>query len=197
MVLYNIDVNIYEDIRAYQPYNEQERCDKKNILAFLEKYDDAFLRSNELGHMTASAWVVNEKHDKVLMAYHRIYDSWAWLGGHCDGDEDCLRVALREVAEEAGISEVQPLSEKIFSLEILGVNSHIRKGVYVPSHLHLNVTYLLQADEKQPLHIKADENKGVAWFFPDEALDKTTEEWFKVNIYAKLCRKVRDLYEDY
>ena len=37
------------------------------------------------------------------------------------------------------------------------------------SHLHLNVTYLLEADSEEQVSVKADENSGVAWFTPEEA----------------------------
>ena len=188
-------MNIYEDIRDYRPYNRQEEKDKANILSFLENNDNAFFRDNEIGHMTASAWVVNDKKDKVLMAYHRIYDSWSWLGGHCDGEQDCLKVAMKEVREEAGVKSLKPLSESIFSLEILSVDSHIRKGEYVPTHLHLNVTYLLEADENEELFVKADENSNVAWFTLDEAVASSSEKWFKENIYSKLNEKLRKNYE--
>ena len=90
-------------ISEYCPCNEQEQADKKNILAFLSENDNAFLRENELAHMTASAWVVNHNRTKVLMVYHKIYDSWSWTGGHADGETDLLSVALREVTEETGI----------------------------------------------------------------------------------------------
>jgi len=183
-------------LRAYRPYNIQEEKDKETILSFLERYDDAYERSNELAHMTASAWVVNPDKTKVLMAYHRIYDSWAWLGGHCDGNKDCLAVAIREVGEEAGVENVVPLSEDIFSLEVLSVDSHYKRGEYVPTHLHLNVTYLLQADEKEDLHIKEDENSNVSWFGLDEAIERSNEEWFKQNIYKKLNEKLREIYEN-
>jgi len=189
-------VNIYDQIKAYQPFNIQEEKDKQNILSFLEQYENAFDRSNELGHMTASAWVVNTQKDKVLMAYHRIYDSWAWLGGHCDGERDCLKVAIREVKEESGIHKVKPVSDEIFSLEILSVDSHFRKGEYVPTHLHLNVTYLLEADDTQKLEIKEDENSAVSWFYLDEVLEKSNEKWFNENIYAKLNEKLRLCYEN-
>ena len=184
-----------EQIRAYQPFNVQEEKDKQNILRFLESNEDAFDRSNEIAHMTASAWVVNPAKDRVLMAYHKIYDSWSWLGGHCDGDKNCLNVALREVKEEAGIKDVRPLSDEIFSLEILTVDSHIRKGEYVPCHLHLNVTYLLEADDSQSLHVKEDENSGVAWFSLDEAVASSNEKWFREHIYSKLNEKLRMNYE--
>ena len=188
-------MNIREQISRYEPFNIQEEKDKRNILSFLDTYENAFYRENELAHMTASAWVTNKDKTKVLMAYHRIYDSWSWLGGHCDGDEDCLKVALREVREEAGISNVRPLMEEIFSLEVLTVDSHIRRGIYVPSHLHMNVTYLLKADETEPLVIKEDENANVAWFGLDEALNKSSEKWFVEHIYAKLNQKLRKIYE--
>ena len=187
-------MNICEDIRAYKPYNVQEEKDKQTILAFLERYDDAFLRSNELAHMTASAWATNKQHDKILMCYHHIYDSWSWLGGHCDGEKDCLKVAIREVEEEAGLKEVMPISKDIFSLEVLSVDSHYKKGNYVPTHLHLNVTYLLQADDSEALSIKEDENSAVSWFGIDEAVKKKNEKWFRDNIYSKLNSKLKEGY---
>ena len=64
------------------------------------------------------------------------------------GETDLLSVAIWEVKEEAGISNVRPVSEEIFSLESLTVDGHVKKGNYVSSHLHLNITYLLEADSK-------------------------------------------------
>ena len=189
-------MNIIQEIENYVPFNKQEEADKKTILDFLNKYDDAFYRENELAHMTASAWVVNNKKDKILMAYHNIYDSWSWLGGHCDGNQNCLEVAIEEVKEEAGIENVIPLDENIYSLEILSVDSHMKNGKYVPTHLHLNVTYLLQADDSQHLNIKADENSGVAWFDIDKAVGMSNEKWFRDNIYSKLNEKLRNYYEN-
>ena len=108
---------LIESIRVYQPFNEQEKIDKSLILDWIETQDDAFSRDNTVAHMTASAWVVNKDRSRVLMAYHNIYDSWSWLGGHADGETDLLAVAIREVKEEAGISGVRSVSEGIFSLE--------------------------------------------------------------------------------
>ena len=186
-------MSIYEEIARYEPFNEQEARDKAVILRFLEQNEDAFLRENRIAHMTASAWVVNPKRDKVLMVYHRIYDSWSWTGGHADGDEDLLAVALREVAEETGVTHVRPVSEDIFSLETVTVDGHEKRGEYVSSHLHLNVTYLLEADDTQPLRVCEDENKGVAWFSLEGALEASTEPWFVKRIYGKLNEKLKAL----
>ena len=177
-------------IEQYQPYNEQEEKDKPLILNWIKNEKDAFLRENKIAHITASAWVVNKDRSNVLMVYHNIYHSWSWLGGHADGETDLLAVALREVKEEAGISHVCPVSEEIFSLESLTVDGHVKKGKYVSSHLHLNVTYLLEADFEEAVSIKADENSGVAWFSPEEALKKSTEPWFVEHVYSKLIEKM-------
>lgn len=177
-------------IEQYQPYNVQEEMDKSLILEWIKNNNNAFLRENTVAHITASAWVVNADRSKVLMVYHNIYNSWSWLGGHADGETDLLAVALREVKEEAGISHVCPVSEEIFSLESLTVDGHVKKGKYVSSHLHLNVTYLLEADSEEAVSIKADENSGVAWFSPEEALKKSTEPWFVEHVYSKLIEKM-------
>ena len=125
------------------------------------------------------------------MAYHNIYDSWSWLGGHADGETDLLAVAIREVKEEAGISGVRSVSEGIFSLESLTVDGHVKRGKYVSSHLHLNVTYLLEADEHGQLRVKEDENSGVAWFALGDAVLASTEPWMRERIYMKLNAKMK------
>ena len=110
---------LIDQIEKYRPYNEQEEKDKILILDWIRNNKNAFLRENTVAHMTASAWVVNKERNRVLMVYHNIYNSWSWLGGHADGETDLLSVAVREVKEEAGISNVHPVSEEIFSMESL------------------------------------------------------------------------------
>ena len=186
-------MEIYEQIKAYRPWNEQERQDQVLILDFLRKNPDAFYRTNLLAHMTASAWVVNPQRTRTLMVYHRLYDSWSWAGGHADGEEDLLAVALREVREETGVQRLRPVTEEIYSLEVLTVDGHEKRGQYVPSHLHLNLTYLLEAEEEQPLRICEAENSGVAWFPLADALAASTEPWFVERIYKKLNEKLNSI----
>ena len=183
-------MEILESIERYIPFNDQEERDRVLILRALREEKNIFSRENEAMHMTASAWVTNETQDRVLMVYHNLYDSWSWLGGHADGECDLLSVALREVCEESGITRVRPASEEIFSLEILTVDGHEKRGRYVSSHLHLNVTYLLIADEDDALHIKPDENSGVKWFTPKGAVEASSEPWFRTRIYTKLNEKL-------
>lgn len=186
-----MSMKIVKDIEKYRPCNEQERHDQALILDFLSRNEDAFLRSNRLAHMTASAWIVNPARTKTLMVYHKLYDSWSWTGGHADGETDLLAVALKEAQEETGIVHVRPVSGEIFSLEVLTVDGHEKRGEYVSSHLHLNVTYLLEAEESDTLRICKEENSGVAWFTLEEALKASTEPWFVERIYKKLNGKLR------
>ena len=141
--------------------------------------------------MTASSWLLNATHDKVLMIYHNIYHSWAWTGGHADGEEDLLAVAIREAEEETGVTGIVPIKDGIYSLEILTVDGHEKRGAYVPSHLHLNITYLLEADEEAVLRIKPDENSGVKWFPLEEALKASSEPWMVERVYKKLNEKLK------
>lgn len=177
-------------IMNYTPYNEQEQRDKEQILHCLNCYENIFSRDNSLAHMTASAWIVNRARNKVLMAYHNIYNSWSWLGGHADGETDLRKVALKEAAEESGIKHVQPVMNAIYSLEVLTVDGHVKRGKYVSSHLHLNVTYLLEADENESLIVKEEENSAVSWFGLHEAVEASTEMWFREHVYNKLNEKL-------
>lgn len=182
-----------ESIKNYNPYNEQEEKDKELILKCIETYEDILFRENVITHITSSGYIVNKDRTKVLMIHHNIYNSWAWTGGHADGDPDLLHVALKEAREETGIKHIKPVTNDILSLDVLTVNGHIKKGKYVSSHLHLSVTYLLEADEHDDLYIKPDENSGVMWIPINEIREYSTEPHMIV-LYDKLNKKISQLY---
>lgn len=180
---------LIRQIAAYMPFNEQEETDKALLLRFLESGDNLTLRDSLPGHLTASAWVVSPDRQNVLMAYHNLYNSWAWLGGHADGNWNLAEVARKEALEESGIQNLRLLTPEILSLEILTVNGHEKKGSYVPCHLHLNLTYLFEADPAEKLRVKVDENSAVGWIPVAKIAEKSTEPWFVERIYSKLVQK--------
>ena len=186
----NVDSLKY-NLEKFIPYNEQEEVDKKIMLNYIKDFDDVLTRQNQYGHFTSSAFVLNKERTKILMAYHKIYNSWAWVGGHSDGDSDLLYVAMKEAKEETGIKNVVPISNEIYSLELINVNGHEKRGKYVGSHVHLNVTYLLEADENEEIHIKEDENSGVKWITIDKILEASSEPWVRDRVYAKIINKMK------
>ena len=159
-------------IEAFAPYNEQEEADRRQMLADMDCFSDLLTRENATAHFTASCWIVNPDRTKVLMAYHNLYQSWAWLGGHANGEADLLSVALREANEESGVLAAP----------------HVKRGKFVCAHLHLNATYLLEADDKSPIRCKPDENSAVRWLSVQDVLSSVSEPAMRP-VYQKLMEK--------
>ena len=182
-------MNYIEAMKSFVPKCEQEAQDKDYMHRFIENNPDCLLRDNDTAHFTASAWTVSPDRKSVLMVYHNIYDSWSWTGGHADGEEDMEVLARRELMEETGLLSPRLVMDEPISLEILTVDGHMKKGKYVHSHLHLNLTYLYEADEEEVLRIKADENSGVGWFGTEDMFSAVSEKWMAENVYKKLCER--------
>ena len=182
-------MKLLEQLEKYKPYNNEEEVIKPILLDFLARNDDAFCRENPLAHMTTSAWILNKERTKVLMGYHNIYNSWGWLGGHADGDEDLLRVIRKEVEEESGLKNLKLLHDGIYGINILTVFPHYKRGKYVNAHLHFDVEYLFEADEAEAVRMKPDENSGVDWIPIEEINQRVTEEHMKP-VYAVLNEKL-------
>lgn len=188
-------MNIEQLFRTYIPKNEQEERDRALILDFIAHNPDALLRTNLAAHITASAFVCNKSFDKIVFAFHHIYQSWAWVGGHADGDPDLLGVALKEAKEETGLESIVPYDENIFTLDVIYVHNHIKKGVYVPDHLHLNATYLLIADDKEIPKHNPEEHQDVRWFDLDQVMDMVSEDRMRP-VYQKAFDMIYKLKEE-
>ena len=184
--------NLKAKLLAYTPCCEQEARDLEMMLYALERLESPLTRDNAIAHFSASSWIVNPDRTKALMAWHNIYRSWTWSGGHADGEADLLKVALREAREETGLRVIEPVLSGNYSVEVLPVNAHVKRGRFVSAHLHLNATFLLTADDTQQIHCKPDENSGVQWMPLDQAAD-VREEPFMALIYSKLNRKLADI----
>ena len=183
-------MSIKEEIINYIPFNEQEEKDKEFILECINKFDDIFFRENELVHFTSSGFVVNKNRDKVLMIYHNIYNSWGWTGGHADGEENLLNVAIREVKEETSVNNIKVLNNgNIISIDTLPVAGYFKRGKYVNAHIHLSVAYIFEANENEEVKIKPDENSNIAWQDINKVVELSTEPHMKM-VYKKIIEKV-------
>ena len=191
---YTFPMALIDDIHAYRPVNEQEQADKLVILRALENDPNCFDRSAQ-AHMACSIWTVDPTLTQTLLVYHNIYDSWSWIGGHADGGRDLAAVALRELSEETGMANAQLVDcgpGGVYSIEVLTVDGHVKRGEYVSSHLHLNVTYLAVADPREAVRMKPDENSGVRWAPIEDAVRLSTEPWIRDRIYRKLSDTLQD-----
>ncbi|WP_330683923.1 NUDIX hydrolase [Petrocella sp. FN5] len=177
-----------EQISSYTPVNEQERSDKRHIYHFIEQFPYNILyRENTLAHITSSGFIMNKDLTKVLVIYHKIYQAWGWTGGHADGDEDLLKIALKEAKEETGLVNIKPLSKQIMAMDILPVWGHMKHGRYISAHLHLNVAYVLIADESEPIHANEVETNGARWINISEIGHQSSEPKL-IYVYEKLIK---------
>ena len=181
-----------EPIVRFQPGDAREAQEQRMILEMIDRLGNAILtRESEIAHMTASSIIVSKDRRRTLMAFHRIYNSWAWTGGHADGESDFEAVARREAREETGISGLTRLGGGIASLEILPVWAHVKRGKPVGSHLHLNVSYLFEADDSLPLSVREDENSAVGWIAVDRLCESVSEPPM-LPVYERLLRRAND-----
>ena len=181
--------DIKRELEAFVPVNQQEEKDKEVTLKYLHDFPNILTRENEYGHLTSSSLIFNKDRSKTLFAYHNIYKSWTWTGGHCDGDADLLHVALKEAKEETGVDCV-PITDKFVAVDILPVFGHVKRGKYVSSHQHINFTFIFEADENQELVSKPDENSGVKWI-PIDKLEEYVSEPPMIPVFKKIIAKAQ------
>lgn len=147
-------------LTTYQTRFMEEAAYVAKARRFIEAHTDCFYRELEPGHVTGSAWVVNPRRDKVLMLHHRKHDQWFQPGGHADGDNDVLRVALKETSEETGLSPdvIQLVDGNVFDVDI----HTIPDSVHDSRHEHIDVRFLVEIDDSLPIPGN-DESHQVLW----------------------------------
>lgn len=118
------------------------------------------------GHFTASAWIVNKSRTHTLLTLHRKLGRWLQLGGHADGNENLIEVALKEAEEESGLTSLELVDSTIFDLD----KHIIPERPHVKEHFHFDVRYLFEADINEPLVI-SDESVSLAWITFDSVVD--------------------------
>ncbi len=152
-----------EDLDLSSP---SELLHRERMLALLA-VPECFERSCFPGHFTGSALVVSADGSRALLHHHRFLDKWLQFGGHCDGDEDVLRVAQREAEEESGISGLIVTSRRPFDIDIHAIPGNSKRGE--PAHEHFDLRWVLIAPEDATPTV-SDESHELRWFSPEETL---------------------------
>ena len=143
-----------------------------DMLSFYKSERSVFSKKNKKGHFTGSGWVVSPDKHKILMTHHKTINKWLQLGGHADGEEDLLKVALREAWEESGLQRFKVLNKTVFDLDV----HKIPKVGSESSHFHYDVRFLLEADPEKESIIVSDESYDVAWFPIEKVLRLNPEK---------------------
>ena len=150
--------SLLDELRAYEPADERERAMRDRLIAFVGVHPDAFERALQIGHVTASAWIVDPTRTHALLTHHRKLGKWLQLGGHADGDPDVRAAALREAREESGLRSLRFARDAIYDVDVHAIPA--RPGE--PAHEHYDVRFALEADPEEPL-VVSDESHELAW----------------------------------
>lgn len=157
-------------LEQYSPLDSDEILYKEKMLSFIKNHLDCFERTLEVGHITASSWLLDSTKEKALLLHHAKLDIWCQPGGHSDGNSDVLFTAIKEAQEESGIEEIIPLKTTIFDIDIHPIPG---KGNILP-HLHYDVRFLLQILNKKEPSLN-QESKGFLWISKDPSSLPTKE----------------------
>ncbi|HYI77074.1 MAG TPA: NUDIX hydrolase [Chryseolinea sp.] len=147
-------------IRSLEKYNSAFPEEILFVPQFLEllNHANAFQRQHLPGHITGSSWILDQSRENVLLVHHGTLNRWLQPGGHADGEENVLNVALREAEEETGLTHFKLMHEDIFDLDIHPIPA---RGNF-PNHLHYDIRFLFEADITEKI-IVSDESHDVSW----------------------------------
>ncbi|KLK91551.1 hypothetical protein AA309_19330 [Microvirga vignae] len=116
----------------------------------IENGDDIHSRSTFPGHITASAFILDEAGRRILLIHHRSLARWLQPGGHYEAPESLEVSALREAFEETGVQNlvIDPWHQA--SRLPIDIDSHLiparpQKGE--PEHWHHDIRYIVRAQE--------------------------------------------------
>jgi 8-oxo-dGTP pyrophosphatase MutT (NUDIX family) len=155
--------SLLAELERYDPADDRERAMSAEVTAFVRDHPDCFERSLTVGHVTASAWVLDVEHRYALLTHHRKLDRWLQLGGHADGDADVRAVALREAVEESGLTAIAFASAAIYDIDVHEIPARATE----PAHKHYDIRFAFVADRAMPT-VVSDESHELAWRRVDE-----------------------------
>ena len=157
-------------LAAHAPFDGEEAADIAATCALIQNHPDCYWRSHfNPGHVTGSGLLVSNDNRRVLLNHHKFLDMWIGFGGHADGERDILSVCRREIMEESGIDNIEPLTDAIVDVSVHPVPPNPAKGE--PAHRHFDIRYIFRvknaADENFSI---SDESVSLRWCDYNEAM---------------------------
>ena len=156
---------ILDLIELYELELPGEVLRTKAIKTFLENFEghELFNRKNFIGHITASAYVLNPAKDSLLLLKHKALKIWLQPGGHVDEtDTSLLDASLREAEEETGLSKqnLSRVNDLIFDVDSHSIPANEKKNE--PPHVHHDISYLFVCNKEQ-INIDMGEITASKW----------------------------------
>lgn len=198
----NYDFDFISALFDYQISSEEEKENqekyRKEILSFLFDRDDVtkevyekelkhlklnkqkFERSNLEGHFTGSAWIMTDDGEKALLTLHKKLGKLLQLGGHCDGDTNVLRCAIKEAMEESGITTIAFIN-KIFDIDVHVIPEFIKidkdgNRTVIPEHKHYDIRFLFTVPSDSVPIVNEDESNGLIWITKDHDINSVVTD---------------------
>ncbi len=154
-------------LNRYQATGSMERADVDRMLTVASTAPDPWSRALPL-HFTASALVVHPPTGTVLLRWHARLGRWLQVGGHGDpGETDPLRIALREAAEETGLTDLVPWPDESLRHAVI---CDVPATAAEPAHEHADLRYVL-ATAAPGAVVPENEHSPVRWLSLGEARD--------------------------
>src|SRR3954462_15927730 len=153
----------------------------ERICCLVESHANCFDRTCRPGHITAAAWILSTDRRRSLLTHDRKLDRWLQLGGHADGQWHVEEVALREAREESGLNcfDIVPIEGVVmpFDVDVHDIPARYDSNgeLIEDAHEHHDIRFLMIARCDDDI-IVSDESHEVAWFTPEEVLQRTSEE---------------------
>ncbi|MFN8053188.1 MAG: NUDIX hydrolase [Acidimicrobiales bacterium] len=148
-------------VAAVPPGDDALERDRLLIAHLVDGRVDAATRTTRPGHLTGSAFVVDDARERALLLFHTKLQRWLQPGGHADGDMNLANVALREASEESGIAGL-----RVWSVPI-DLDIHRVAPPREDPHLHLDVRYLVVAPPGARPEGN-EESQALRWVTEDE-----------------------------
>lgn len=163
------------------PKREQEQL-RREYLEFLADNPDGVFRACRIGHVTASALVMNASRSHVLLTLHPKVGRWLQMGGHMEVEDASLRqAAWREAWEESGIVGAQMSQEPV----LLDRHPVACGAVGVSEHLDVQYAITVPDGSRETMSV---ESLDLRWF-PIDRLPEGTDASVRALVAAS--RRVR------
>jgi 8-oxo-dGTP pyrophosphatase MutT (NUDIX family) len=167
-------MSLVELLAAHRGTDAKEEADLAAMRDFAGTLERPFARDGWPAHFTGSAVVVSPDGAKVVLVHHAKLHRWLQPGGHADPADggDMAETALREAREETGLEvALHPTAPRPLDVDVHVIPARKQD----PEHRHLDVRYLVVAENPEALQHDPNESFGAQWLDWSEALARADE----------------------